>query len=125
MTDFQLDPKFIGGVDLLKRAGVRTFRIGHTDEEEDGAPVIWHVTAIYGTVGTEPLFQVAAGRDPVQAVMRLCEVVVDGAHCAHCGERSIFVHDDLAFDETIKSFGLDACVYAWDPELKTFRRGCE
>jgi hypothetical protein len=47
--------------------------------------------------------------------------LVDGAMCAHCGkptglEPTLLV--DMPFPEHI-------CWYQYDPELKTFRRGCE
>lgn len=124
MTDEALSPKFTAAIDLLQRTGMRQFRIGHSDED-DGAPIIWHATAIYGTIGTEIAFQVAAGHNPEMALMRLCEQTIDGAECTHCKKGTIFEHIDINFDEVVAQFGLDACVYAWDPELKVFRRGCE
>ena len=34
--------------------------------------------------------EAAAAMNPVDAVMRLCDQVVTGGHCAHCGEPTIF-----------------------------------
>lgn len=115
---FQLDPKFIGGVELIRRTGARDFRIGWSPEE-DGPPTVWYAVATYDA-GAEA----AAALDPVKAVMRLCEQLVDGGICRHCHQQSIF--DDNPGDSPFDSLlGMLGCVYAWDPELSTFRRSCE
>ncbi len=122
------DPRFLAGVKLLERTGARSFRIGHSDED-DGDPVIWHATATWGLNPTtgRPMprggrisHEVAAALNPVDAVMRLCEQVIDGGECAHCHRPTAFTPDtDTAVLDLI------GCVYAWDPELATFRRDCE
>lgn len=119
-----LDPRFIAGVNLLERCGARQVRVGYSDADE-GPPIIWHATALLGSSHGRPVFDVAAGRDPVQAVLRLCASMTDGGECLHC-------HKPTMFDETVPIGTVidqiaDAafCVYAWDPELATFRRGCE
>jgi len=112
--DFTLDPKFIAGVDMIRRTGSQTFRIGYSDEA-DGPPTVWFATA------TWLKSQEAAGAlDPVTAIMRLCELVIDGGLCKHCNLPTIFISD--SDDSFLSEIG---CVYAWDPELKVFRRGCE
>jgi hypothetical protein len=112
---FSLDPKFVAGVEMLRRTGMTHFRIGYTDDD-DGPPIVWHCTASWGT-----RHEADASLDPVEALMRLCERAIDGGSCTHCGTPTIFVHD-LVDPGGLTSMG---CVYAWDPELKTFRRGCE
>lgn len=109
------DPRFLAGVQLLQRTGAQTFRIGYSDEA-DGPPVVWYA------VGQWPgnKAEAAASLDPLDAVMRLCEQVVDGGRCAHCHQPTIFVADSDT--DLLEDMG---CVYAWDPELSTFRRGCE
>ena len=116
--DFTLDPRYIAAVKLIGRTGSTSYRIGHSDEAEDGKPVIWHATASYRT----GVFEVAAGRDPVQATLRLCDALVDGGVCTHCRRMTIFDGEHTA-DQL--QLGPDYCVYAWDPELQTFRRDCE
>lgn len=56
--------------------------------------------------------------------MRLCEQLIDGGTCAHCYQLTIFDENpsDGPFDDLLSMMG---CVYAWDPELSTFRRSCE
>lgn len=126
------DPKFLAGIKLLERTGIQSFRIGHTDED-DGDPVIWHATATWGISpstgrpmprGGRIQHEAAGALHPLTAVMRLCELVVDGATCIHCLQHTIFDENpmDTPFDDLLNAIG---CVYAWDPELKTFRRGCE
>lgn len=120
MSDFNLDPKFMQGVQLLSRTGMRNFRIGFTDDD-DGPPIIWHATATYVRKGS--IYEAAAALDPVEAVMRLCEKLIDGGECQHCHQPTIFYYDESVDPGVLlESMG---CVYAWDPELKTFRRGCE
>jgi hypothetical protein len=118
MTDHTMDPRFIAGVQMLGRTGALNFRIAHSDEEEDGLPVIWHATASYA----EGIHEAAAALDPVRAVLRLCEQLVDGGQCKHCGKTTIF---EPELDDMLDPYQGAFCLYAWDPELATFRRACE
>lgn len=130
MTDDTLDPKFIAGVKLLERTGARQFQVRWSDDEQ---PVVWFaVVAHYldrrgrpvGTAkesaGTH--WDAAAGMNPVVAVLRLCELLIDGGQCSHCGRPTIF-HADI--DENPTPLDPLFCSYEWDPELAVFRRGCE
>lgn len=112
-----LDPKFIAGVELLRRTGAMTFRCGYTDTS-DGDPVIWHATCTWISQR-----EADAALNPVEAVMRLCERVIDGGMCTHCKKSTIFIHDVIDPGPMLESLG--GCIYAWDPELRVFRRGCE
>lgn len=115
MTDPRLDPRFIAAVQLLERTGAQSFRIGYS-HEDDGPPVVWYAVAEW----TGNRAEAAASIHPVRAVLRLCEEVIDGGECTHCRRRTIFAADtDTAFLDEM------GCVYAWDPELATFRRSCE
>lgn len=108
------DPRFHAGLDLLSRTGMSEFTIGHSDPE-DHDPVAWYALGKWGD-----RHEVAAGMHPFVALMRLCERVIDGGKCAHCGKPTIFVEDmETGFLDRV------GCVYAYDPELRTFRRGCE
>lgn len=109
------DPRMIAAVNLLGRTGMQTFRVGYSPEE-DGEPTVWY--AVGQWVGNKA--EAAAAMNPVLAILRLCEQVIDGGICIHCKEPTIFVADSDT--EFLDKMG---CVYAWDPELKTFRRGCE
>jgi hypothetical protein len=53
-------------------------------------------------------------------VLRLCAQVVDGGRCTHCRRPT-------GLSEDLDAMPLDrlVCWYQWDPELATFRRGCE
>jgi hypothetical protein len=123
------DPRFIAGVQLLERTGARNFRIGYSDEA-DGEPIVWYACATWKRIKAPAAtwhgdYSEAAGAlDPTAAVIRLCELVVDGGTCTHCGRPTIF--DDNVSDTPIDAlFNEMGCVYGWDPELATFRRGCE
>lgn len=128
-TDVTLDPRFLAAVKLLERTGARNFRIAHSPED-DGDPTVWYATATWymrsgrpvadSRGGAAVVHEAAAAINPVTAVLRLCEQVIDGGECAHCGLPTIFVEDtDTGLLDRM------GCVYAWDPELATFRRGCE
>lgn len=125
-TDPTLDPRFVAGVDLLGRTGARDFRIGWS-HEDDGPPTVWYAVATWKG-HRDPRIghgaEAAGALNPTAAVMRLCERVIDGGECAHCGQLTIFDDNpgDSPFDTLLEAMG---CVYAWDPELRTFRRGCE
>lgn len=123
---FKNDARFIAAVDLIKRTGAKDFRIGYSDEE-DGEPIVWYAVATYNRSENMPpefpdvvLGDVDASFNPVQAVLRLCERLIDGGECWHCHQMTIFISDI-----TVDPFDKIGCVYAWDPELKTFRRSCE
>lgn len=63
----------------------------------------------------------AAAFDPMSAVFRLAELLVDGGTCAHC-------HRIAGVDfDPIGASPMDTlvCYSRWDPELATFRRNCE
>ena len=121
-ADYRLDPRFVAGVDLIGRTGAKDFRVGWSDED-DGPPTVWYAVATYKRPPGTPKWtpgEAAAALDPVKAVLRLCEQLIDGGTCAHCGKPTIFVADT-----DTELLDLMGCVYAWDPELETFRRGCE
>ena len=109
------DPRMIAGIDLLRRTGMSTFRLGWSDEE-DGPPTVWWACAEWLS-GSDA----GAGMTPTAAVMRLCGQVVDGGICLHCKRPTIFSSTP---DTSILELS-GGCVYAYDPELMTFRRACE
>jgi hypothetical protein len=121
------DPKLLAATDMLWRTGSAEVQIRYSDDEQ---PVVWFAVARYriGKDGlpkpTGPInsWETAAGRNPTDALLRLCERVMDGGTCAHCAKPSMF-YDDLDDNPT----PLDAafCITSFDPELATFRRSCE
>jgi hypothetical protein len=107
-----VDDRFLAAVDLLGRTGAQEFQIRFCDEEQ---PTIWMAAARW-----RKHWEAAGAMNPQAAVFRLCDSVVDGGSCTHCHRPTGFVPD-------IDPMPLDKmfCWYQWDPELKTFRRGCE
>jgi hypothetical protein len=104
---------FKAAIDFIRRTGATQIQIRYSDDEQ---PVIWFVVAMFGD-----RFQVAASSTPQEAILHLCEDLTDGGICAHCHRRAGFEPKLLVrmpFDDVI-------CWYQYDPELKTFRRGCE
>lgn len=104
------------GVELLGRCGARELQIRYHDDQQ---PVLW-MAAVQVTIGQRSGWEAAAALDPAQAVVRLCEAVVDGGECTHC-------HKPTAVDAALGDRMLAdlMCWYAYDPELGTFRRSCE
>lgn len=116
-TDPTVDPRFLAAVQMIERTGAQTVRIGYSDPD-DGPPTVWYAVAQW--VGNRA--EAAASLDPLRAVLRLCEQVIDGGTCVHCRKQTIFAADLAETGPLLDAMG---CVYAWDPELATFRRSCE
>lgn len=106
--------KLTAAVALIGRTGAAHFQLRYSDDEK---PVVWMAVAVY----REDLAEVDASLDPVRAVLRLAERLVDGGQCVHCKRPTGLDPDSLdtmPLNDTI-------CWWQWDPELKVFRRGCE
>lgn len=105
------DPRFVAAVDLIGRTGAEQFVIRYCDEDE---PLVWIAQARY-----HGHWQVAAALGPVGAVLALCDSLIDGGTCQHCQRPTGFAADvdPMPLEPFI-------CWYQWDPELRTFRRGC-
>jgi len=114
--DITKDPRLMAAVDLIGRTGAESFRIQFADEEE---PVVWFAVASWKRDGKE-VYDAGAGMDARMAIFRLCDQVIDGGQCQHCNRPTGFEEsaDPMPLNELV-------CWYQYDPELKTFRRGCE
>jgi hypothetical protein len=112
-----MDPRFIAAVDMIRRTGASEIQIRFQDDEE---PVVWFVVARYERDGEKRSEVDAAIEHPLPAILRLCERLIDGGKCVHCNRPT-------SFDTNFGNSFLDdlMCWYSYDPELKTFRRGCE
>jgi hypothetical protein len=108
------DARFIAAVDMIGRTGAKSFGVRYQDDEQS---VVWLAVAEWG----EGKADAAGALDPLRAVLRLCEQVVDGAQCTHCQRPAGLEPDSI---ETMPVDDL-VCWYQFDPELATFRRGCE
>jgi hypothetical protein len=72
--------------------------------------------------GPHEVWDTAAGRHPEEAVLRLCARAIDSGRCRHCGKLGLFEPD---VPQGATPMDPLVCIYSWDPELSTFRRGCE
>lgn len=111
------DPRFLAAVDLIGRTGASSWSVRYCDEE---TPAVWLCVAEYEGEG---MWDAAGARDPLTAALRLCEQLVDGALCVHCGKPTGF--DPDADAGILAALDPVVCFYRWDPELRTFRRSCE
>jgi hypothetical protein len=107
------DPRHMAAIDLLRRTGIASYSVRYSDDEQ---PVVWMAVAVY----PDGRWEAAAGHDFVEATFRLCDQLIDGGQCRHCGRPAGFEAslDDMPLSELI-------CWQQYDPELETFRRSCE
>lgn len=114
LDNAEIDPRLTAAVDLIGRTGAQGFQFRYSDDEQ---PIVWFAVALYGDDRAE----VDAALDPLRAVLRLAERIVDGGKCTHCGRPAGLDPDSIdrmPLDNVI-------CWYQFDPELATFRRACE
>jgi hypothetical protein len=104
--------RLTGAVDMLGRTGAAEVQLRFAD---DDTPVVWIAAARWGDH-----WEAGAALNPLNALYRLCDQVIDGGECNRCGKPTGFSPDldPLPLDDLV-------CWYQWDPELKTFRGGCE
>lgn len=107
------DPRFVAAIKMIERTGSKEFQLRYSDDEQ---PVVWMAVAVYPGKGA----QAAAALNPVDAVFRLCDQLIDGGMCLHC-------HRPTGFSEDFDPMPLqeEVCWYQWDPEREVFRRDCE
>jgi hypothetical protein len=99
--------------------GAKEFRIGYSDEE-DGEPVVWYATASFSRPGGV-YHDATAAMDPLAAAFRLVELFCDGGTCTHCAKPTGVVMEP---GHSMPGQRM-VCWFAYDPEMHTFRRGCE
>lgn len=106
------DPRFTAAVDLIRRTGAREFQLRYCEEE--APPVVWIAAARW-----RGRWEAGAAMNPLWAVFRLLDQVIDGGTCKHCRRPS-------GFDPSADPMPLDkvVCWYQWDPSQKKFARGC-
>lgn len=116
-SNSSVTPLMTASIDMIHRLGSTSWQLRYQDDEE---PVIWMAAAGFQRDGKE-VFEVDAGLSPERATFRLLERLADGGQCQHC-QRPTGVTED--FEGNMPADEL-VCWYRYDPELKTFRRGCE
>lgn len=124
MADPTDDPRFLAAIKLLERTGLRQFQIRYQDDDE---PTVWLAVGEWFmgpkglpvAKGGRITWECAAALTPLRAVLRLCDEVMDGGTCMHCGKPTGVTED---FDAMPANEFI--CWYQYDPELATFRRGC-
>lgn len=114
------DPRFTAAIKMLERTGISSFGLRYQDDQD---PVVWVAVVEYSAEKTPHTngAEAAGAMTPLQAVLRLCEQVMDGGECAHC-HRVCAVETDWRNKMPLEDV---VCWYVYDPETKAFRRGCE
>lgn len=111
---------------LIERTGARSFQVRYSDEEE---PVVWMAVGEWSlgrdgrpvAKGGKQAFEVGAAMNPLQAVLRLLDQMIDGGECNHC-HRPTGVTDDWQHEMPLSDV---VCWYVYDPEMEVYRRSCE
>ena|SRR5436190_7260900 len=119
------DPRYVAAIDLVRRNGAREIQLRYDDEQN---PIVWVAVAGFSIIKGKPsgrgkvnAHQAGGALSPLEAIFALCRACLDRhGLCVHCGRNTMF-------DESFESQPLEKfyCWYQWDPEMKTFRRGCE
>lgn len=106
------DPRFVAAINLIGRTGATSWQIRYSD---DRAPIVWVTIAEY----PGERFETASALNPLTALLRLCDQLVDGGQCLHCKRPT-------GFDSNFGSMPLSdlICWYQYDPGRKEFIRGC-
>lgn len=113
------EPFFLACVDMIGRSGAKTWELRYSEPEHKGSPVVWVAIAGY-TTGGKWAHLVECSLNPTQAAFKLLEEALDGGTCQHCEKPAGITEHfrGMPVPEAI-------CWYQFDPELATFRRGCE
>lgn len=109
----EADRKLQAATKMIRRTGASQFQLRFHDDEQ---PVVWLAVAVYPDGRAE----VDASLDPLRALLRLCERLVDGGLCTHCGRPTGLDPDSLEtmpMSDTI-------CWWQYRPDLGEFQRGC-
>lgn len=111
----------VAAIDLLHRTGSTSFQVGWVDEVN---PRVWYATVAYGARR-----EAAAAIDPVTAVLRLAEQLIDGGTCNHCHRPSgLDLNIEVpmtSMPHPIKPISDQVCWYYFDRAETRFKRGCE
>lgn len=106
------DPRYEAAVDLIGRTGAQQFQVRYC--EEGKPPVVWIAAAQWGEH-----WEAAGAMNPLHALFRLLDSVIDGGQCQHCRRPTGFEPsaDPMPLDKVV-------CWYQFDPSTKRFARGC-
>lgn len=120
-------------VDLIGRTGASNVQVRYSDDE---TPTVWLAVAEYPKQSAVPniggagkslrvkhLAETAAALDPVLALYRLVELIVDGGQCTHC-QRMTMLWESWTNPPRDPASG-EVCFHVYDPELAKFTIGCK
>ncbi len=107
------DDILMAAVKMVERTGATNVTIGFSEEHD---PAVWFAVADF----PGRRYEAAGGMSPLRAVLRLLDTLIDGGQCKHCKKPT-----GVTVDPGTMPLKKAICWYQYDPELKTFRRGCE
>jgi hypothetical protein len=117
-----MDDSFLAAcIDMAQRCGAREWQIRYSDDSE---PVLWLAYCLCRTEDSPQMVaQVAGGMSAEDAAFRLCERLVDGGLCTHCGKPSglLEVEDTGPLTDVLSRA---ICWYRYSAPMKRFRPAC-
>lgn len=114
--------KMLGAVIAIGETAPFDIQFRRSDGDPD--PVLWTVAVGYGvTPENPPVWVATSSADLADAVLLMCNRVIDGGICPYCQRITSMTVDD-ADDADDAVLGLMICRFEWDPELPAFTRGC-
>lgn len=118
-TDQDEIDRISAAAQLIARTGAAAFELRYSEPDTgQNVPTIAWI-AIVAYPGDR--WDVAAGTTPRHACERLLEQLLDGnGACQHCGKVTTVLHE---LGDKAPLEGL--CIYQYDPESRTYYRGCE
>lgn len=123
MTD--VDDVTKAAIDLVGHTGAESFSLRYSEEEDE--PTIWIAYAKHKH-GEGYVITTGSDLSPLHSVLDLCDKLIDGGICTHCGKVTILEHNWAAPALPPIRMGdeiFQHCTYKYDPELNKFRRSCE
>lgn len=105
------DPRFKALFEVLGRTGAANVQVRWSDDEE---PTVWLAVAVYH----DARWDAAAAPNPLEALIRLAEQLIDGGMCAHCNRGTMF---DPEITPKFKHPQL--CVWTWRGDR--YEMGCK
>jgi hypothetical protein len=122
----EMKARVVAATEVVARTGASsvTLRFSDPDEDEDGGPTVWIAISTHRQ-GEREVCSVAAGLNPLAALYRLCDELVDGGMCAKCGRPTAFIQDESGGPMPRKIEGREVCWTSWDAPSEKFMRDCD
>jgi hypothetical protein len=100
--------RLAAAVDLLGRTGADSMQIRYSDDEQ---PVVWFAVALY----RDGKWETASAANPLRAILRLGEQLLDGGQCRHCNRPTGLEPDSIDVPAGMRGLVSEPCVICGQP----------